>query len=78
MPTAVLVLRVAAVVWDERPLILLPAGLGRTGPWSPVLLVLGMVATATRLTRLAISGFGPDGSLPWLVLATLTGGCCLL
>ncbi len=75
--TVVLVLVVGAVMWAERPLRLLPAGLGRTGPWSPVLVALGLALAMTGLTRLAISGFAPGGSLPWPVLAALAGGMLL-
>jgi len=72
--TVVLVPIVAVVTWAERPLRLLPAGFGRPGPWSPVLLGVGLAAVMTALTRLAISGFAPGGSLPWPVLASLAGG----
>jgi Acyltransferase family len=75
--TIVLVLVVWAVMWAERPLRLLPAGLCRTGPWSPLLLALGLAAAMTGLTKLAISGFAPGGSLPWPVLAALAGGMLL-
>jgi len=76
--TLVLVPLVAAVTWAERPLHLLPAGLGRPGPWSPALLVCGLAASMTALTKLAISGYAPGGSLPWPVLAALAGGMLLV
>jgi hypothetical protein len=63
--TFVLVPLVAVVTWAERPLGLLPSGLGRLGPWSPALLA----AAITAVTRLVISGFVPGGSVPWPVLA---------
>jgi Acyltransferase family len=75
--TIVLVLVVWAVMRAERPIRLLPAGFCRTGPWSPALLALGLAAAMTGLTRLAISGFAPGGSLPWPVLAALGGGMLL-
>jgi len=43
--TAVLVPLVIAVMRAERPMIRLPAGIGRPGPWSPVLLLAGLAAT---------------------------------
>jgi hypothetical protein len=55
-------------------MIRLPAGLGRPGPWSPVLLVAGMVIASVSLTRLAIAGFAPGGSPPGLVLAGFVVG----
>ena len=76
--TLVLVPLVGAVTWAERPLHLLPAGLGRPGPWSPALLVCGLAAAMTALTKLAISGYAPGGSLPWPVLAALAGGTLLV
>ncbi len=75
--TVLLVPLVAAVTWAERPLGLLPSGIGRVGPWSPALLVLGLAAAMTALTKLAISGFAPSGTLPWPVLAALGGGILL-
>jgi hypothetical protein len=75
--TLVLVPLVAAVMLAERPLRLLPAGLCRTGPWSPGLLLLGLAAAMIGLTRLAISGFAPGGILPWTALSALAGGMLL-
>jgi len=72
--TLVLVLVVVLVMWAERPLRLLPAGLGRSGPWSPALLAVALAAVMIALARLAIAGFAPGGSLPWPVLAALAGG----
>ena len=67
--TIVLVPLVMAVQRAERPMLRLPAGLGRPGPWSPVLLVAGIAAAGAGLTRLAIGGFAPGGQVPVLVLA---------
>ncbi len=75
--TGLLVLLVAVVTWAERPLSLLPSGLGRPGPWSPALLVFGIATAMGALTRLAIAGFAPGGSLPWPVLAALAVGMLL-
>ncbi len=75
--TGVLVPLVALVMWAEQPLRLLPSGLGRLGPWSPALLVLGLVAVMIALTKLAISGFAPGGSVPWPVLVALATGTLL-
>jgi hypothetical protein len=67
--TVVLVPLVVVVMRMERPMLRLPTGLGPSGPWSPVLLVLGLAASMAGLARLAIAGFAPDGRLPVLVLA---------
>ncbi len=72
--TLVLVPLVMAVQWAERPLRRLPAGLGRAGHWSPVLLVAGLAASGVGLTRLAIGGFAPGGHVPALVLAICAVG----
>jgi fucose 4-O-acetylase-like acetyltransferase len=72
----VLVLLVAVVTWLERPMTRLPMGAGPVGPWSPVVLLLGMALAIPALARLAISGFAPGGSLPLLVLAAYV--CCLV
>ena len=72
--TVVLVPLVMVVMWAERPMLRLPAGLGPSGPWSPVLLVLGLAASMAGLARLAIAGFAPDGHLPVLVLAACATG----
>ena len=66
-----------AITWAERPLRLLPAGLGEPGRWSPVLMVLGMAAAMTALARLAIGGFAPSGHPPLAVLAAYTCGLLL-
>lgn len=78
--TLVLVPLVMAVTWAERRILLrLPTGIGRAGSWSPVLLVLGLVASVTSLARLAVGGFGPAGRLPVLVLALFAAGlACIL
>jgi fucose 4-O-acetylase-like acetyltransferase len=72
--TIVLVPLVMAITRAERPMLRLPAGLGRPGPWSPVLLVTGIAAAGVGLARLAIGGFAPGGHLPALVLAACTAG----
>jgi hypothetical protein len=72
--TVVLAVLVIGVTLAERPMIRLPAGLGRPGPWSPLLLVAGIVVSSVSLTRLAIAGFAPDGRPPGLVLAGFVAG----
>jgi len=72
--TVVLVPLVMVVMRAEGPMLRLPAGLGPSGPWSPVLLVLGLAASMAGLARLAIAGFAPDGHLPVLVLAACATG----
>jgi hypothetical protein len=72
--TVVLVPLVMAVMWAERPMLRLPAGLGPSGPWSPVLLVFGIAASMVGLARLAIAGFAPGGHLPVLVLTICAAG----
>jgi hypothetical protein len=72
--TVVLALLVIGVTLAERPMIRLPVGLGRPGPWSPPLLVAGLVVSCVGLTRLAIAGFAPDGRPPGLVLAACAVG----
>jgi fucose 4-O-acetylase-like acetyltransferase len=72
--TAVLVPLVMVVMRAERPMLRLPAGLGRPGPWSPVLLLAGIAASAAGLARLAIGGFAPQGHVPAVVLAACTAG----
>ena len=60
----VLVPLLAAVTWAERPMLRLPGGVGPTGWWSPVLLVIGIAAAAQSLATLAVDGFAPGGGLP--------------
>lgn len=72
--TAVFVPLVAFVMWAERPLLRLPAGLGRPGPWSPVLLGAGLCAACVGLSRLAIGGFAPAGNMPRSALGAFAGG----
>jgi hypothetical protein len=72
--TAVLVPLVIAVTQAERPMIRLPVGLGRPGPWSPLLLLTGLVVSSVGLARLAISGFAPGGRPPGLILAACVAG----
>ncbi|MGW4201323.1 acyltransferase family protein [Streptomyces sp. NPDC004726] len=61
--TAVLVPLTLALQWAQRPLLLLPAGLGAAGWWSPVLLLCGLGAVTPALTVLAARGFAPAGHL---------------
>ena len=72
--TAVLVPLVIGVTQAERPMLRLPAGLGRPGRWSPPLLLAGIAASSVGLVRLAIGGFAPGGSPPPLVLAAFAVG----
>jgi hypothetical protein len=72
--TAVLVPLVVVVTQAERPMLRLPAGLGRPGPWSPLLLLAGIAVSSVGLTRLAIGGFAPGGRPPGLVLAVCAVG----
>ena len=72
--TVVLVALVAAVMRAERPMTRLPAGIGRSRPWSPALLAAGLAASMYGLARLAISGFTPGGHLPALALAACAVG----
>jgi hypothetical protein len=75
--TAILVALTAVVMWAERPLRVLPSGLGPAGPWSPAVLTVGLAAAMVGLARLAIAGFAPAGSVPVLVLAVYTAGLLL-
>lgn len=72
--TAVLVPLTVIVMWMQRPLRLLQAGLGTAGRWSPVLLLCGLGVEVPALVRLAIGGFAPGGHLPLLVLAIYASG----
>jgi hypothetical protein len=72
--TVVLVPLVLILTWAQRPMVRLPAGLGPSGWWSPVLLVLGLVVSMIGLARLAIAGFAPGGRLAVLVLAACAVG----
>ncbi|WP_344660155.1 acyltransferase [Catenulispora subtropica] len=72
--TALLVPLVAAVTWAERPMLRLPGGIGPTGWWSPVLLVIGIAAAAQSLATFAVDGFAPDGGLPGPALAGFAVG----
>lgn len=72
--TVVLATVTMLVMRAERPLLKLPAAIGPPGPWSPAILLAGLAAAMLGLTRLAIAGFAPGGSLPVLVLAALVAG----
>ncbi|HEX3959859.1 MAG TPA: acyltransferase [Trebonia sp.] len=67
--TVVLVPLVLGVTLAERPMLKLPDGLGRPGPWSPVLLLAGIASAGVGLSKLAIGGFLADGNVPVLALA---------
>jgi Acyltransferase family len=66
--TVVLVPLVLGVTAAERPMLRLPDGLGRPGPWSPVLLLAGIASAGVGLSKLAIGGFLAGGSVPALAL----------
>jgi hypothetical protein len=72
--TVVLMPLIAVIMWAERPMLRLPAGIGRPGWWSPLLLVAATAAAAVALARLAIAGFAPGGRLPAAVLAAYAAG----
>jgi hypothetical protein len=72
--TVVLVPLVLILTWAQRPMVRLPAGLGSSGPWSPVLLLLGLGASMVGLARLAIAGFAPGGHLAVPVLVACAAG----
>jgi len=52
----------------------LPAGIGPSGRWSPVLLLAGLAASMFGMARLAIGGLAPGGQLPVLALAACAAG----
>lgn len=72
--TVVLMALVLVLTWAQRPMVRLPAGLGPTGRWSPVLLLVGLAASMAGLARLAIAGFAPGGHLAVPVLAICAAG----
>jgi hypothetical protein len=72
--TGVLVPLVVLVRWAERPLLRLPAGIGRRGLWSPALLLAGLSAASVGLARLAIGGFAPAGQTPTSALSAFAVG----
>jgi len=72
--TAVLAAIVMAVMWAERPLLRLPAGVGPSGPWSPAILLAGLAAAMVGLARLAIVGVAPGGHVPGWVLVSCAAG----
>jgi hypothetical protein len=72
--TALLVLLTVGVMRAQRPLRLLPAGLGAAGWWSPVLVLCALGAIVPALVRLAVCGFAPGGHVPVLLLATYACG----
>jgi hypothetical protein len=72
-----LIVLLAVLGWLLRPLLRLPSGLGPARTWSPAVLVAGLAATMYALTRIAISGIAPGGTLPATVLALLAAGIVL-
>ena len=62
------------VMRAERPLLKLPAAIGPPGPWSPAILLAGLVAVMLGLTWLAIGGLAPGGHLPLPALAAFAAG----
>ena len=72
--TVVLAALTMLVMRAERPLLKLPAAIGPPGPWSPAILLAGLVAAMLGLTRLAIAGLAPGGQLPLLALAAFAAG----
>ena len=74
----ILIPLIAGLLRLHRPLLrALPTGVGPARPWSPVILIAGLAAAGFGLTRLAIAGFAPGGSLPALVLAACACGLLL-
>jgi len=72
--TIVLVPLVLGVTLAERPMLRLPEGLGRPGPWSPALLLAGILSAGVGLSKLAIGGFLPSGNVPALALSLCAFG----
>jgi hypothetical protein len=70
----ILVLLVVLAARAERPPPRLSAGLATPGRWSGPLLLVGIAAATFGLTRLAIGGFDPGGTLPALALIAFGGG----
>jgi hypothetical protein len=70
----VLVPLIIVIMWAERPMRLLPAGIGRPGPWSAVPLLVGLAASLSGLSGLAINGIAPGGHLPALALTACAAG----
>ncbi|HTX83703.1 MAG TPA: acyltransferase [Streptosporangiaceae bacterium] len=72
--TIVLVPLTAAIMWAERPMRRLPAGIGPARPWSSLLLFAGLAASLSGLAQLTIGGFAPGGHLPVPALAQCAVG----
>jgi hypothetical protein len=72
--TVVLVPMTMAIIWAERPMSRLPAGIGPPGPWSPALLLAGLAASLAGLSQLTVAGFAPGGHLPGPALAGCAAG----
>ena len=72
--TVVLVPIVMVIMWAERSMRRLPAGVGPARPWSSVLLLVGLAATLFGLSWFTIVGFAPGGHLHGLPLAACAIG----
>lgn len=72
--TALLVPMTTAVMWAERPMLGLPAGIGPPRRWSPALLLAGLAASLSGLSQLAVAGFAPEGYLLGPALADCAVG----
>lgn len=75
---AVLVPLTIAVTRAQRPLRLLPSGLGPSGRWSPVLMAGGLGALASALAVLAAGGLAPAGHPPLPVFGVYVCGVVLV
>jgi hypothetical protein len=65
---------IMVIMWAERRMRRLPAGIGPPGPWPPGLLVAGLAATLAGLSWLTTAGFALGGRLPWLTLSDCAVG----
>jgi hypothetical protein len=72
--TALLVPMTTAVMWAERPMLGLPAGIGPPRRWSPALLLAGLAASLSGLSQLTVAGFAPEGYLLGPALADCAVG----
>ena len=72
--TVLLVPMIIVIMWAERPMRRLPAGIGPSMRWSPMLLLAGLAASLFGLSQLTIAGLAPGGDLPWLALAGCVAG----
>jgi len=72
--TVVLVPLILVIIWAERPMRRLPAGMGPPRSWSPVLVLVGLAASLAGLSQVTITGLAPGGQLPVLALANCAVG----